>query len=196
MIPRYQDRVAETERTAMSRQLNVYLRQGKIPGHLRGKTFNLLISDDEKTEFLKEYKHFGELWRFLQERERLDEAFEELVNADEFELLLKMSYWANEEWQSSRKTDLAEFYNSVNANRAMSCLTTDAKDIDITANETQNYKNAVWARGWIAFVRSNAHYINAGKLPKKNDLGKESTWGVDFMSAMVYPHSTPSQNRY
>jgi len=174
----------------MARQLNALLRQGKIPRHLKEKTFNLLTSDDEKKEFLKEYKHFDELWRFLQERERLDEAFEELVKADEFELILKKAYQANEKWQSSRKTDLAEIYNSVNANRVMACLTTDTKHSDTTANPTSNYESAVWAQEWTTFVSSSSYPINTGKLPTKSTLEKESEWRVDFVSTMVCSHST------
>ncbi|KAF8435903.1 hypothetical protein BGX38DRAFT_105734 [Terfezia claveryi] len=180
----YQTKIAKTERRVMARQLNALLRQGKIPRHLKEKTFDLLASDDEKKEFLKEYKHFDELWRFLQEREKLDEAFEELVKADEFDLLLKKSYQANEKWQSSRKTDLAEIYNSVNANHVMACLTANSKQIDVTANSTSNYGDAVWARGWTTFVSCSSCPINTGKLPIKNALGKADTWRVDFVSTM------------
>ncbi|KAF8421382.1 hypothetical protein EV426DRAFT_718708 [Tirmania nivea] len=181
----YQNKITKTERKVMARQLNTLLRQGKIPNNLKEKTFNLLASDDEKKEFLKEYKHFDELWRFLQERERLDEAFEELVKADEFDLLLKRSYQANENWQSSRKTDLAEIYNASNAKRVMACLTASTKGIDITANQTSDYANAVWAQEWATFLSSNSCKINTGKLPTKNDLGKESAWSVDFMSTVL-----------
>ena len=179
----------KTERSTMARQLNALLRQGKIPGHLKAKTFNLLASDDEKQEFLKEYKHFDELWGFLQEREKLDEAFEELVKANEFDLLLKKSYQANETWQSSRKTDLAEIYHAINAKRV---LTANAS---ITANQTPNYADAVWAREWVAFTSSNAYNIDAGRLPTKNDLGKKDKWSVDFVSTMVCQHAALSQIR-
>ena len=178
----------------MARQLNTLLRQGKIPRSLKEKTFNLLASDDEKKGFLKEYKHFDELWQFLQEREKLDEAFEELVKADEFDLLLKKSSRANEKWQGSRKTDLAEIYNSVNASRVMVCLTANTKHIDTTANPASNYENAVWAHEWTTFVSSSSCPINTGKLPTKNVLEKESRWKVDFVSTMVCPRPNPSQN--
>ena len=174
--------VAKTEKKVMARQLNALLRQNKIPRDLKEKTFNLFVSDDEKQEFLKEYKHFDELWLFLQERERFDEAFEELFKADEFDLLLKKSYQASEKWQISRKKDLTEIYNSVNASHAMAANT---KVIGITASPTSNYENAVWAREWTTFVSSSSFPINTKKLPMKSGLEKEGTWRVDFVSTMV-----------
>ncbi|KAF8461600.1 hypothetical protein BDZ91DRAFT_736591 [Kalaharituber pfeilii] len=180
----YQTKIPESERKVMARQLNALLREGKIPKHLKQKTFNLLASEDEKKAFLKEFKLHEELWQFLEERDKLDEALEELVKANAMDLILKSSYKANKEWQRSRKADLAQIYNCVNANQVMSAFISNA-ETRIEVCPKQNYAGAVWAIEWTALVSRCEIQIKAGTLPSKRDLGEEGTWCVNFLSTIL-----------
>ena len=187
-IYRYKDQIPARERKPIARQLNTLLRQGKIPKQLKEKTFDLLASDQEKKEFLKDFKHFNELWQFLAKGHKLDEAVDELMDAFELDLLLKNSFESDEKWQHSRRGRLAGIYNCMTAEKLLSGISNGSnKMVDAVLQSSSNspYAKAIWGQEWSNAFGAMEDTIRNRVLPVRNTVEKVNPWSADFLTAMV-----------
>jgi len=194
-VYRYQYQIPASERKPIARQLNTLLRQGKIPKQLKEKTFNLLASDQEKREFLKDFKHFNELWQFLAKGDKLDEAVDELMDASELDLLLKNSFESDEKWQHSRRERLAAIYNCMTAGKLLSGISNGSNkmvDAALRSGSTSPYAKAIWGQEWSNALGAMEGIIRNRVLPVRDTIETINPWSANFLTAMVRTSSTPS----
>lgn len=185
---RYQKEIPALERRPIARQLNTLLRQGKIPKQLKDQTFELLASDQEKKQFLKDFKHYNELWQFLEKKNKLDEAVDELIDASKLDLLLKNSFEADEKWQLTRRGRLAEIYNCINANEILSAVSGSSdKDLNMVLQSSSRspYAAATWGQEWSNMLNVVGASLKSGTLPAKDVVESISPWSANFVTAIV-----------
>ena len=162
---------------------------------MKEKTFNLFESDQEKKEFLKDFKHFNELWQFLAKGDKLDEAVDELMDAFELDLLLKNSFESDEKWQYSRRGRLAGIYNCMTAEKLLSGISNGSNEmVDVALRSSSNppYTKAIWGQEWSSAFGAMEGIIRNRVLPVRDTLAKINPWSASFLTAMVRAYSISS----
>lgn len=189
-MSRYQNEIPGRERKDLARKLNTLLREGKIPKERSDQVCNLLKSDEEKIEFMKDFKHFNELWQLLASRNRHDDAMNELLAADELEMLLENSFQANPTWQYSQRARLAVILNYLNAKTVFSVISAPSdKKVDaiLSAISKSSYVNAEWGAEWAVIVRTQIvrDSIRSRILVAREVVEEIRPWAADFLTAVV-----------
>lgn len=178
------------ERKTLAQQLNILLRQGKVPKRFKKQTFDLFLTDQEKQEFLRNFSYFDELWNFLAERNKLDEALKELIDAAELDLLLKSAFQADSKWQETQQERLGEIYHCINSRKLFAAIeaTSKPESVDIVCETISKdiYIRAIWAQEWNNMWRVVGDQIKRRSLPTRAVVDKENQRSIDFITAIVH----------
>lgn len=149
-------------------------------------TFNTFITDTEKEEFLREFKHGAELVELYLARGKVEKAFGYPVKPGEFEKALEMLFdrpgGANL-IQISTELQLSQLFNYRQTRRLLASLAR-SPGVSVDMEPEEEFSASEWSRPWADITAATNAYFKSGIMPKRNCI-QEAPWIQEYLDIIV-----------
>lgn len=162
------------------------MRQKTIDAKHWEDTFNTFTTDNEKEDFLLEFKCGAELVEFYLARGRVKEAFRYPVKSGEFEEALEMLFnrtGSARLRQIGTELELSELFKYTQTRKLLASLAS-SPGIGVDLNQTERFSASEWSRPWYDLAVTTGGYFKSGLMPDRSNI-QAATWIKEYLDTIV-----------